>query len=99
MSAGSPRSQPSLQITTTAPRAMPRTPHWSLKSWRLAPSRVPPDQSRTDSGRRGQGGVGVAAGQLPGDPGQAGAHGEHLDPARTAGDTTAAWAKRARPRA
>ena len=45
--AGSPRSQPSERITTTAPRARPRTPHVSLKVRSPSPRRVPPDQSST----------------------------------------------------
>ena len=44
---GSPRSQPSERITTTAPRARPRSPHRSLKVRTPSPSRVPPDQSST----------------------------------------------------
>ncbi len=44
---GSPRSQPSERITTTAPRARPRSPHRSLNVRRPSPSRVPPDQSST----------------------------------------------------
>src|SRR4051812_10637918 len=46
-SSGSPRSHPSDRITTTAPRAMPRTPHSSLNRRSPSPSRVPPDQSVT----------------------------------------------------
>ena len=44
-SAGSPRSQPSEMITTTAPRAMPRRPWRSLNSRSASPMRVPLDQS------------------------------------------------------
>ena len=45
----SPRSQPSLKTTTTAPRASPRWPHRSRKIRSVSPSRVPPDQSGTVS--------------------------------------------------
>ena len=44
-SPGSPRSQPSERITTTAPRAMPRRPWRSLNSLSASPMRVPLDQS------------------------------------------------------
>ena len=44
-SVGSPRSQPSERITTTAPRAMPRRPWRSLNSFSASPIRVPLDQS------------------------------------------------------
>ena len=44
-SAGSPVSQPSEMISTTAPRAMPRAPYRSLNSLTAAPILVPPDQS------------------------------------------------------
>src|SRR5207248_4952170 len=44
---GSPRSQPSLRMTTIAPRAIPRTPQRSLNRRNPSPNRVPPDQSVT----------------------------------------------------
>ena len=44
-SAGSPRSQPSETITTTAPRAIPRRPWRSLNAFSASPIRVPLDQS------------------------------------------------------
>ena len=44
-SCGSPRSQPSERITTTAPRAMPRRPWRSLNAFSASPMRVPLDQS------------------------------------------------------
>ena len=44
-SSGSPRSQPSERITTTAPRAMPRRPWRSLNAFSASPMRVPLDQS------------------------------------------------------
>src|SRR5438105_3846759 len=44
ITSGSPRSHPSERMTTTAPLAIPRTPHWSLNSRSPSPSRVPPDQ-------------------------------------------------------
>ena len=44
-SAGSPRSQPSERITTTAPRAIPRRPWRSLNARSASPMRVPRDQS------------------------------------------------------
>ena len=43
--AGSPVSQPSEMITTTAPRARPGRPTVSLNSFSEAPMRVPPSQS------------------------------------------------------
>jgi hypothetical protein len=43
--AGSPRSQPSDRITTTAPRAIPRRPWRSLNAFSASPIRVPLDQS------------------------------------------------------
>ena len=63
-----------------APRASPRTPHWSLNSRRQAPSRVPPDQSTHCRTGRPHGRVGVPGGQLTGQSGQPGADGEGLDP-------------------
>ena len=63
-----------------APRAMPRTPHSSLNRRRPSPRRVPPLQSTTRSPACAQRRVGVAAGQLAGDAGEAGAEGERLDP-------------------
>ena len=44
-SIGSPRSQPSERITTTAPRATPRRPWRSLNAFSASPIRVPLDQS------------------------------------------------------
>ncbi len=63
------------------PRAMPRTPHSSLNAPQ-APRRggCRPTSRRTASPARAQGRVGIAGRQLPGDPGQAGAEGEGLDP-------------------
>ena len=43
----SPRSQPSEQMTTTAPRATPRRPQRSTNAPITSPRRVPPDQSGT----------------------------------------------------
>ena len=95
---GSPRSQPSERTTTTAPRAMPRTPQRS--------SNVPQAVAQPGAARpvgdvgagAGQGLVGVTGGERPGDAGQPGAEGEGLDPTG-ARPATAAWAKRTRARA
>ena len=74
-SVGSPRSQPSERITTTAPRAMPRRPWRSLNALSASPIRVPLDQS--GRGGRGalDGALGVARGQRAGQAGQP--RGEH----------------------
>ena len=77
---GSPRSQPSDRITTTAPRAMPRTPHSSLNWRRPSPRRVPPDQSTTRSAAAASAASGSRRRQLAGDAGEAGAERERLDP-------------------
>ena len=79
---GSPRSQPSERITTTAPRAMPRMPHSSLNARRPSPRRVPPDQSTTRHAAAAERDVGIAARQLARDAGEPGAERERLDPVR-----------------
>ena len=67
--------------TTTAPRAMPRTPQRSLNARSPSPRRVPPDQSTTRARPRRQRGVGIAGRQLAREAGEAGAERERLDPA------------------
>ena len=63
-----------------APRPMPVTPKRSLNSRQPLPeSRVPPTSPRTAAAAVGHRRVGVARGQLAGEPGQAGAEGEGLD--------------------
>ena len=77
---GSPRSQPSERMTTIAPRAMPRTPHWSLKARTpFAEAGAARPVGHVGAGLL-QGDVRVAARQLPGQPGEAGAEGEGLHP-------------------
>ena len=63
-----------------APRAIPFTPHVSLKARRPAsPSRVPPDQSSTSAAAALERGVRVAGAQLAGDARAPRADREHLD--------------------
>ena len=78
---GSPRSQPSERITTTAPRAMPAHAPLVVE---LAQPLAEPGAARPvgdPPGGGGDGGVGIARRQLPGDAGEPGADGERLDPA------------------
>ena len=82
---GSPRSQPSDRITTTAPRPS-RRPWTRLSSASAAPIRVPPDEVG-DRGRRAlERPVVVAARQLVRDPREPRAERERLDPSAR-GDT------------
>ena len=66
---------------TTAPRESARRPHRSLNAFSDAPIRVPPDQSTTRLRRHLERPLGVRARQLLGQPGQARAERERLDPA------------------
>ena len=77
-SAGSPRSQPSEAITTTAPWAAPRCPCCRTNSASSSPSRVPPDQSGIAAVADRERASGSATAELARDPGQPGAHREDL---------------------
>ena len=77
-SAGSPRSQPSERITTTAPRAMPRRPWRSLNAFSASPIRVPLDQSGAAAAARWIARSGWRAAQRAGQAGQPGGEHERL---------------------
>ena len=109
---GSPRSSPSLRITTTV-RASTSSSRWrATKAARHSPMRVPPDQSGTAGGQPVQGGA-LPAGREPGgEADQLGVEGEHLgalrDPLQRAartragsghGDPSSRWCRRATPAA
>ena len=81
---GSPRSQPSLHSTTTAPRAVPRCPHRSRNAFSDSARRVPPCQSGIAVAGGAQRRVRIAMAQRPGHPGQPGADREHLGRRRPA---------------
>ena len=70
-SSGSPRSQPSERITTTAPRAMPRRPWRSLNVFSASPIRVPLDQSGAAAAARWIARSGLREPQRAGQPGEA----------------------------
>ena len=78
---GSPRSQPSLMRSTTAPPPRTRRAQRKLNSRSASPMRVPPDQSATARATRGERLVGIPARELPRDAGQARAEEEGLDAA------------------
>ena len=80
----SPRSQPSLAITTMAPRATPRRPQRFRNAPITSPSRVPPDQSGTSRPAAASASSAWRAAKCRGDPSQPGADGEHLDMVRHA---------------
>ena len=77
--AASPRSQPSLAITTIALRANPRRPHRLRKAAITSPSRVPPDQSGTSRPAAASASSGCRRRERRGDPGEPGADREDLD--------------------
>ena len=78
-SVGSPRSQPSEAITTTAPRVSPRRPQTSLKAASYSPMRVPPAQSGTARAARASARSGSRPAQVRRQPRQARAERERLD--------------------
>src|SRR3954467_8236466 len=78
--AGSPTSQPSLRITTTAPRASPRRPWRRLNTASASPIRVPLDQSGAAGPAPSQAGPRAPPPRRRGQPGQPRGEDEGLGP-------------------
>ena len=80
--AGSPPSQPSDTMTTTAPRASPRRAHPSLNALMASPRRVPPDQSGVAAIAAARATAGWVGAQLAGEAVQPRGEDERLGPQR-----------------